>query len=551
MPADATQSTDAPAALAAGAVPADLTERLQKLRDVLLTGLVERDVAIRLALLGALAGEHLLMVGPPGTAKSMVARRLQLAFREASYFERLLTRFTVPEELFGPLSIKGLEEDRYERLTARYLPTASIAFLDEIFKANSAILNALLTLLNEREFDNGTRRDRTPLISVVGASNELGEGEELDALFDRFLLRLHVGPVSRGAFLGLLGLRGHLTPAVPEALKLTVGDLVAVQVAADAVEVPDDVQVLLCELRDWSTAEEIAVSDRRWRKLVKLLQVAALTNGRKKVSIWDCWLLQHCLWDTPDDREKVYDWYAARVGTSAGMDPSRLTKIVVSWEAKLHADQESRSQMRDAQSRLVYKGADGKPTLNTNGRFQGKRGADPLYLAPPNSQDAHRRPLADRTNGGKGYTLAELATFLISDPFHRAQYFQHWTDQPTYLANQANWHVVELEFPALMEPTRHKEVYVDSCLREVDALKSDVTTYKAQLHQHIQAMEKDIRDHLWVTPDFAQPASDTLKATRQEVETLLARVDKVRKGFELLPRDLGPEAPAKTPARKK
>jgi MoxR-like ATPase len=550
MANDDTTST-ALAASAARAVPADLPARLKKLRDLLLAGLVERDVSIRLALLGALAGEHLLMVGPPGTAKSMVARRLHLAFREASYFERLLTRFTVPEELFGPLSIKGLEEDRYERLTARYLPTASIAFLDEIFKANSAILNALLTLLNEREFDNGTQRERTPLISVIGASNELGEGEELDALFDRFLLRLHVGPVSRGAFLDLLGLRGHPTPVVPDALRLTAADLLAVQTAADSVEVPDDVQVLLCDLRDWSTAEEIAVSDRRWRKVVKLLQVAALTNGRKKVSIWDCWLLQHCLWDTPEDREQVYDWYAARVGTSAAMDPSRLTKIVVSWEAKLHADQESRSQMRDPQGRLLYKGGDGKLTLNTKGRFQGKRGADPLYLAPANSIDERGRTVSDRMNGGEGFTLNELANYQVQYNTWNNQYFQHWVDRAAYIADQTNWFVIELDLPALMEPTRHKDVYVDASLREVDALKAEVTKYKAQLHQHIQAMEKDIRDHLWVTPDFVQPASDTLKVTRQEVETLLARVDKVRKGFELLPRELSPEAPAKKTSVKK
>ena len=219
----------------------DLTDRVRNIRDALTAGLVERGVAIRLALLSALSGEHLLLVGPPGTAKSLVARRLRLAFTDAAYFERLLTRFSVPEELFGPLSIKGLEEDRYERLTASYLPTASIAFLDEIFKANSAILNALLTLLNEREFDNGTRRERTPLMAVVGASNELPEGEELDALFDRFLLRLHVGPVSKDEFPGLLKLRGDAAPNVPDALKLTRADLDAVRKTAGDVRVPDGV----------------------------------------------------------------------------------------------------------------------------------------------------------------------------------------------------------------------------------------------------------------------------------------------------------------------
>jgi len=165
-------------------------EKLRNLRDALLDGLVERDDAVRLALLAAIAGEHLLLVGPPGTAKSLVATRLSQAFSEATFFQKLMTRFTVPEEVFGPFSIRGLEEDRYERKTERYLPTASVAFLDEIFKANSAILNSMLTLLNEREFDNGTQRAKTPLVAVVGASNELPEDGELDALYDRWQHRI-------------------------------------------------------------------------------------------------------------------------------------------------------------------------------------------------------------------------------------------------------------------------------------------------------------------------------------------------------------------------
>ena len=536
-------------------VPAGLTERIRRVRDALLTGLVERDDAIRLALIAALAGEHMLMLGPPGTAKSLIARRLQLAFDEATYFERLLTRFTVPEELFGPLSIKGLEQDRYERLTASYLPTASIAFLDEIFKANSAILNALLTLLNEREFDNGTKRERTPLIAVIGASNELPEGEELGALYDRFLLRLHVGPVTKTGFRDLLRLRGHAEPEIAPGDRLTAADLEAVSSVASSVEVPEDVEALLCDLRDWCIAEGIEVSDRRWRKVVKLLQVSALSNGRDAVSVWDCWLVQHCVWDDPEHREKVYEWYSARVGASAAMDPSRLTKIVVSWEARLKRDQEDRSVMRDDEGRPLYRNAAGEFTTESSGLAQARRNAEPLYLAPDQAQkrngNGYWRGLQDRTNAGRGYTESQLNEMQVVSNHHYngRESFEHWDKRAAYLSNRDNWHMEEAESTPVLEPTRHKAAHIAASLQEVEEVRSRVEQYAIKLQDHVASLEADILAHLWVDGRFAEPAADSLTGTQNQVTTLGTRISAVHEGFGLLPRETADEKPAKPTRR--
>jgi len=538
-PADSS-STRAPAD-PAGAVPAHLSARLRALRDALLTGLVERDVAVRLALIATLAGEHLLLIGPPGTAKSLIARRLNLALEGSTYFERLLTRFSVPEELFGPLSIKGLEQDRYERLTRSYLPSASIAFLDEIFKANSAILNSLLTLLNEREFDNGLERVGTPLVAVVGASNELPENEELDALYDRFLLRLHVGPVSKDGFRELLKLRGESEPRVLPEMMLTADGLEAVRQAALAVEVPADVEELLHQARLWCTAQEIPVSDRRWRKVVKLLQVSALTNARAAVSIWDCWLLQHCLWDLPDDREKVYDWYAERVGVSESMDPSRLTRMVVVWEGQLKEDQESRSQMRDGQGRLLYLLPDGKATPSNTARGQAQRDSKPLYLAPQNARERVGRyweDIDDRTNDGDGYTLDELHKLQVYDGSWGGQReFRAWQDREAYLAEPSNQLIVDIDLKPKMIPTPQKPAHVEHCLASVAELQKDVDEYQRLLNAHIESLEKDIRSHLWVTDDFIEPASASLGETNRTVGALLQRLSKLKTGFENLPQE--------------
>ena len=310
-----------------------LRQQVRASLDLLGFGLLERETEVSLLLLAALAGEHLLLLGPPGTAKSELGRRLS-TLTGGKYFERLLTRFSVPEELFGPLSLAALEEGLYVRETMGYLPTAEAAFIDEVFKANSAILNALLTILNERLFDNGSERKRVPLICLVGASNEMPESEELDALYDRFLLRRIVKPLSQDGVRKLAVLAaGGGTDAVfslkPGSRPLGLDELRACRRASTAaVALPEHVVDLLCDLRAFLADRcepPVYVSDRRFAKCVTLLQVAAHANGADQVTEYDCLLLEFVLGQRPGDSDKVRTFVLDAIASDAGLLRAELS----------------------------------------------------------------------------------------------------------------------------------------------------------------------------------------------------------------------------------
>ena len=319
--------------------------RLQGWIANLEAGLLERGAAVRLALLGALAGEHVLFIGPPGSAKSELARRLHSVFADAPYFERLLTRFSTPEELFGPLSLKALEDDRYERLIDGYLPRAGLAFLDEVFKANLAILNALLTLLNEREYDHGSGRIRTPLVCVVGATNDVPSDESLRAFLDRFLLRVPVQPVSDAAFAPLLNLR---STALPRTQPIDAAERAALRRCAESVPLGDEAIAALAALRAWLAARQMPVSDRRWRQLAGLLRVQAATQARAAVDAVDLWLVPFVVSETAAQADAVAQWFADEVLAATPQEASWLTRAVEAFEQQLRVECAPASDFDDA-----------------------------------------------------------------------------------------------------------------------------------------------------------------------------------------------------------
>lgn len=260
----------------------------------------ERREEIRGLLVALLAKQHILLLGAPGTSKSAMTEDLCRRIG-GRYFKKLVARTTTPEELFGPVSLKALENDSYRRVTTGKLPEADISFIDEIFKCNSAVLNGMLGILNEREFENDGQVMKCPLQFCVGASNELPEDrEELGALWDRFLLRYVVRYIRDPRNFEAMLLGGALSAVT----KIPQADLQQAQAEVQTVDVSKVVPQFTV-IRQKMVELNIPVSDRRWKQTLSLIKAHAWLEGRKQASDDDLEILAHALWQDPSQIPQV------------------------------------------------------------------------------------------------------------------------------------------------------------------------------------------------------------------------------------------------------
>jgi len=278
---------------------------IQAVRSALKARFFERDQVIDGMLVALLAKQHVLLLGPPGTAKSDLTNALTASIDGARFFGWLLTKFSTPEELFGPVSLNGLKNESYRRITTGKLPEAEIGFLDEIFKGNSAILNALLTLVNERVYHNDGKPTKCPLLSVIGASNETPEGAELTALYDRFALRFHLPYMAEGRNLNAYLRAKAVAPVASATPTITLTELTQAQDEVRRVQIPDRVFDVIVAIKRQTEAEGFVSSDRRWGQLVSVVQATAYLDGRDVACDEDLEVLAAALWNEPKDRAKI------------------------------------------------------------------------------------------------------------------------------------------------------------------------------------------------------------------------------------------------------
>ncbi len=516
----------------------DLRLRTEALLTSLGTGLYEREQAIGLALLTAVAGESIFLLGPPGVGKSLIARRLKHAFKDGVSFEYLMSKFSTPDEIFGPISIKKLkDEDKYERLTDRYLPGANIVFLDEIWKAGPAIQNALLTILNEKIYRNGDRDIAVNIRGIITASNELPpRNANLAPIWDRFLVRQELGKIKQyeNFVRMVVDTKDVYQDDIPETVKLSEAELDEWSRQIDEIEVPAEVlntlQLILFKIEQYNAQPNnapnpIRIYDRRWKKVVRLLRASAFLHGRAKVDLMDCFLMEHCLWNDPGQRETIREMVVDAVrkhGYSVAVNLQQLKREVSEFEEDVHSETRIKHTVEEEQLVPVQESyyelekdlSQFRGVLVSIDQFRSLTNQDFVSV---NFYD-EEKSLVNRIRGRKGPRENTIEVNF------------NGTDQVFRLKT----HLVERSEVIRKRPHRVLEQFWDT---RMEQLSTYIKGQQEAIADNGPDELADIGKHLFVDSAYAEVVSSNLEEVREALAGLSLRLEKLH--FEYAERGNG------------
>ena len=506
-----------------------IQSRMQELIPSLCKGLYEKEKAVRLALLSALAGESIFLLGPPGVGKSLIARRLKYAFQEGTSFEYLMSKFSTPDEIFGPVSIKKLkEEDKYERLTDRYLPGANIVFLDEIWKAGPAIQNALLTILNEKIYRNGDRDIPVNIRGIITASNELPPNNtNLAPIWDRFLIRLEVGGIRKfDNFLNMItDTKDVYEDNLAEEVKLKDQELQEWDRIIDQIEVPAEVlntiQVVKIKIQEYNdkpnhTGKEMHIFDRRWKKIIRLLRTSAFLNSREKVDLMDCFLMIDCLWSQPSQKEVVEEIVRDAIrkhGYTMAVNLQMIKREVNDFEEDVNQEikvphtvtREQLEIVRDEYYRLVKEDHKFEGILVPTKQFR-KLKNDRQEVTNFYDEELNLRNRLKASRGTTQYT--------IDVEFN--------SEVQTYSLATTKGETIEIIFKKPHDiVVKHWEERFQSVNQYIDKQLENIGSNAPEELQHLT-------DHLFVEKEYAEIVSTNLEEVKAALRNLKLRLEKIR-----------------------
>jgi len=511
------------------AVKPKITELLKRLND----GVFEKEDVIALTLLSAVAGESIFLLGAPGVAKSLIARRLKYAFKDGSSFEYLMNRFSTPDEIFGPVSIKQLrDEDKYQRVVENYLPTATVVFLDEIWKAGPSIQNALLTILNEKIYRNGdVIIDPVPMKALISASNELpSKGEGLEALWDRFLVRIVVdGVQDKQNFNDMISKSlNSYSDTVTEPLKISNDEYNKWSKDIDNIEIPISIFNVIHIIRKYidqhnkreeNNDKQIYISDRRWRKTVRLLRTSAFLNERNAVDLMDCFLIKDCLWNETEQIQTVSQFVKDAIQKHGYSLTLNLTDIKEELSEFWHEVQDETSHM--------------KPIQIPKKHYQN------FYLLADFPRPLFK--IIDYDSLGDDYKNVVFYN-NSSDDYSRRRYETNYSvklsNKPNHIVydGQLKKLVVE-DFEKLATKRPHPAVKKEWDKR-VKVVLTTTSNLKSQIDHFKRNDLKHIRVNLFVNQIYADIVEENLFQIGKEIEKLELEVNRIQHYYENVENDV-------------